>query len=96
LLKRGSCILKRKIKSLINNYKVICHSNSDKNKFVIVREDEFLIATDSSSEEEEKIEELWKLFYNTIGISARKNDRCRMNFMPKRYWKHMLEVRDLL
>ena len=68
----------------------------DKNKFVIVREDEFLIATDSSSEEEEKIEELWKLFYNTIGISARKNDRCRMNFMPKRYWKHMLEVRDLL
>jgi len=68
----------------------------DKNKFVIVREDEFLIATDSSSEEEKKIEELWKLFYNTIGISARKNDRCRMNFMPKRYWKHMLEVRDLL
>lgn len=68
----------------------------DKNKFVIVHEDEFLIATDKSSEDEEKIQELWKLFYKTIGISARKNDRCRMNFMPKRYWKYILEVREEL
>lgn len=68
----------------------------DKKKFVIVHEDEFLISTNKNSSNEEEIEELWKVFYKTIGIGARKNDRCRMNFMPKRYWKYILEVRDEL
>lgn len=66
----------------------------DKKKFMMVNEDEFLIATDKCSEEEKKIEELWKMFYKTVGISVRKNDRCRMNFMPKKYWKYILEVSD--
>ncbi len=39
-------------------------------------------------------EDMWKVFYKTIGIKERKNDRCRMNFMPKKYWKYMLEVCD--
>ena len=42
----------------------------------------------------DEIEDLWKSFYNTIGIKERKNDRCRMNFMPKKYWKYILEVSD--
>ena len=41
-----------------------------------------------------EIEDLWKSFYNTIGIKERKNDRCRMNFMPKKYWKYILEVEN--
>ena len=40
------------------------------------------------------IEELWKDFYKIIGINERKNDRCRMNFMPKKYWKYMIEMSD--
>ena len=36
----------------------------------------------------------WKDFYKTIGIKERKNDRCRMNFMPKKYWKYILEMSD--
>ena len=35
-------------------------------------------------------EELWKLFYENIGIKERKNEKCRNNFMPKKYWKYIL------
>jgi probable DNA metabolism protein len=34
---------------------------------------------------------LWKRFYDTIAIEDRYNPKCRMNLMPKRYWKHMTE-----
>ena len=68
----------------------------DKNKFVIVPENSFILSTNTLSDEEKEMEELWKIFYRTIGIAERKNDRCRMNFMPKKYWKHMLEVEDEL
>ena len=34
---------------------------------------------------------LWKRFYDTIAIESRYNPKCRMNLMPKRYWKHMTE-----
>ena len=46
------------------------------------------------SEEELDTEKLWKEFYKTIGIETRKNDRCRMNFMPKKYWKYIIEMSD--
>ncbi len=39
-------------------------------------------------------EDLWCTFYNTIGIKERRNDKLRLNFMPKKYWKHILEVSD--
>lgn len=66
----------------------------DKKKFVIVMDDEFVMATNKISEEEDLVVDLWKTFYKTIGISERRNDRCRMNFMPKRYWKYITEMRD--
>ena len=34
---------------------------------------------------------LWQLFYDTIEVQGRHNERCRMGHMPKRYWKHMTE-----
>ncbi len=45
------------------------------------------------SEEEENYRRLWKHFYKTIAIEGRKNERCRMNHMPKRYWPNMTEFR---
>ncbi|MGI6176503.1 MAG: TIGR03915 family putative DNA repair protein [Christensenellales bacterium] len=48
------------------------------------------------SEKEEQYQTLWKRFYEQIAISARENPKCRMSHMPKRYWEHMPEVRDLL
>ncbi|MCL2797472.1 MAG: TIGR03915 family putative DNA repair protein [Firmicutes bacterium] len=42
-------------------------------------------------EEEKKYQKLWRLFYNTVEIAERHNPRCRMNHMPKKYWKNMTE-----
>lgn len=44
--------------------------------------------------EEERYRELWKSFYDAIAIKERYNPRCRMNMMPKRYWKHMTEFSE--
>ncbi len=68
----------------------------DKNNFVIVFDDEFVISTNNVSDDEEMFVDLWKVFYKSVGISERKNDRCRMNFMPKRYWKYIIEMSDEL
>lgn len=42
-------------------------------------------------EEEAKYRQLWQQFYKTIAIESRYNPKCRMNFMPKRFWKHLTE-----
>lgn len=68
----------------------------DKKQFIIVNDDEFILSTEKVSEEESLVVDLWKVFYKTIGIKERKNDRGRMNFMPKRYWKCITEVSDEL
>ena len=45
-----------------------------------------------NSDMEMKFESLWKIFYKTIAISERENKRNRMNFMPKKYWKNIIEM----
>ncbi|MBR3645908.1 MAG: DUF4130 domain-containing protein, partial [Lachnospiraceae bacterium] len=37
-------------------------------------------------------EELWKVFFETIGIEARKNEKCQNNHLPKWYRKNMTEM----
>ena len=37
---------------------------------------------------------LWKRFYDTIEIEARRNPKLRMSKMPKRYWDTMTEFQD--
>ncbi len=44
-----------------------------------------------AADEELRVRELWRCFYNAIGIKERYNPRCRMNLMPKRYWNCMTE-----
>ncbi len=68
----------------------------NKKKYIVVLEENFTFSTLNLSEEEKEMESLWKVFYKTIGIDARRNDRCRRNFMPKKYWKYILEVEDEL
>ena len=36
-------------------------------------------------------QELWAIFYNTIGIQERKNSRLRTQLNPKYFWKHQTE-----
>lgn len=64
--------------------------------FTIVSSKDFALLEKELSETEEDIEELWKNFYKTIAIKERTNSRCRMNFMPKKYWKYIIEMSDEL
>jgi len=85
-LKNEYWIIKDKKRKIISMY--------DKKKFAILKEEDVKLSINNKSEEEENYEELWKTFYKTIGIKDRKNDRCRRNFMPKKYWKYLIEVED--
>ena len=57
---------------------------------------ENLVIDDTTSSNEEMFDDLWKTFYKTIGIKERKNERCRQNFMPKKYWQYITEVKGEL
>ena len=46
----------------------------------------------SISETELKYQELWSTFFNTIAIKERKNSRLQMQYMPKKYWKDLIEL----
>lgn len=45
---------------------------------------------------EQYFRKLWKLFYNTIEIKERRNTKCRMSNMPKRYWQYMTEFNNTI
>ncbi len=44
--------------------------------------------------EERAFRRLWKLFYDTVEIASRHNDRCRDRHLPKYYRGHMTEFKD--
>lgn len=43
------------------------------------------------SDDERMFRALWRQFVSTVAIEARRNPRCQMTHMPKRYWAHMVE-----
>jgi probable DNA metabolism protein len=58
--------------------------------------EEWLVSPVSSaevvlSEAEENFSRLWKKYYHTVYIPARKNTRQMKGYMPVRYWKFMSE-----
>ncbi len=44
-----------------------------------------------SDEREEFYQELWRRYFKSVTIEARKNRRLQLQHMPKRYWKHLTE-----
>lgn len=58
-------------------------------KYEIV-DDHYFVMPDISSEEQQ-YQNLWRAFFDTISIKERKNPRCQMQFMPKKYWKDLIE-----
>ncbi len=64
------------------------------NQGVFYLNEKDLLVDLEKEEQEEKIEELWKTFHKTIAIKERENRKCQQNFMPKRYWKNMLEMEN--
>lgn len=45
------------------------------------------------SEEEKKFQSLWKTFFQTIAIKERTNPRLQMQYMPKKYWQDLVEMK---
>lgn len=85
-LKNEYWIIEDKKRNLLSIY--------DKNKFFLTSTEYFTLMQKELSECEEDVLELWKNFYKTIAIKERTNERCRMNFMPKKYWKYIIEMSD--
>lgn len=38
-------------------------------------------------------ENLWKMYFKEIAIENRKNEKCQQGYMPKKYWKNLVEMR---
>lgn len=43
------------------------------------------------SKKEEEVQDLWRAFFSAVSIKNRKNPRTQQQFMPKKYWKHLIE-----
>lgn len=43
------------------------------------------------SQKETEIKELWQSFFKAAAIKNRKNPKLQQQFMPKKYWKHLIE-----
>lgn len=43
------------------------------------------------NEEESLYQELWKNYFKSANIPARKNTKLHLRHVPKRYWKHLTE-----
>ena len=45
------------------------------------------------AEDERSWRQLWKEYFDTIGIKERINPKCQKRCMPTRYWKNLTEMR---
>ena len=45
------------------------------------------------SDSEAQYRSLWKLFFNSITIKQRENLKLQMQHLPKKYWKHVTEMK---
>ena len=43
---------------------------------------------------EKLMQAAWKCFYHTVAVESRYNPELRRQFMPKRFWKNMLEMHE--
>ena len=68
----------------------------DKTNIMYLNDEDIKELNLNINDNELEIESLWKSFFNTIGIKERKNYKTQRNFMPKRYWKYMIEMEDKL
>lgn len=71
-----------------NHHMAFLHKENGKKEFI-----QGEIHFPNPDEEEENYRRLWKHFYQTIAIEGRRNERLRMNHMPKRYWPNMTEFK---
>ena len=87
-------------KRLENENWIICDTKRkiyalyDTKKITYLKEEDIVKLNLELSNDEMFFESLWKNFFNTIAIKERKNLKCQMNFMPKKYWKNIIEMEN--
>jgi probable DNA metabolism protein len=42
-------------------------------------------------EKESLYQELWKQYFDSVNIKARRNMKLHIQHVPKRYWKYLIE-----
>ena len=47
----------------------------------------------SNEKEEIFYQNLWKVFHNSVAIKERSNERLQMQYMPKKYWDNLTEMK---
>lgn len=62
--------------------------------YYIRNESEINIQDFNISSEEILYQKMWKSFFNIIAIKERTNKKVQQNFMPKRYWRYLTEMRE--
>lgn len=45
-----------------------------------------------TSAREKSIQHLWRTFYHKVAVEERVNPKLQRQLMPKKYWKHMVEM----
>lgn len=79
---------------IIKDVKRKVYSVYDIKNFYLVLEENLKDIDLSFSDEEQGVVDLWLKFFKTVGIEERKNLRCQMNFMPKKYWNNIIEMSE--
>ncbi len=64
----------------------------DKKDYYII--DDNLLKMEDNKLSKDKYEDLWLTFFKTIAIKERENKTVQRNFMPKKYWENIIEVRE--
>ena len=81
---------------LIKDTKRNIYAFYDKKKITYLNDEDIKELNLEYSGCELEIESLWKDFFKTIGIKERSNYKAQRNFMPKRYWKYIIEMENKL
>lgn len=61
----------------------------DTNQVIFIKED---ISIPIDNGDDKTFEELWKNYFNAIAIENRRNPKLQKQFLPRRYWKNLIEM----
>lgn len=66
----------------------------DLNTYHIISGENIKLLALEKNKNDNYYENLWCIFFKTIAIKERKNKKCQMSFMPKKYWHNIIEMED--
>ncbi|RCW56275.1 MULTISPECIES: TIGR03915 family putative DNA repair protein [Halanaerobium] len=66
----------------------VIYSAEDKEWLLIDLEKDF---KPELSQKETEVQDLWRAFFSAVSIKNRRNRKVQQQFMPQKYWKHLIE-----